>query len=214
MDPKVRYRTENELSIRKKEFLKICEILDFLKINYFLNTGILLGAVRDNDFIKWDWDIEISVFSNEFLPKIHLVSEKLRTSGFKITKIIEKKDNSKIDFTGLYPKEVTSYTIYAWKYSSMRNVFWRKELSIPEKFLNRFSKIKFLGRQFNCPDYCEEYLTFVYGDWKKPLRTSNKKAYLTSNYKKETHFFTIYMERLYVVLFNFWKLIKKFIKLK
>ena len=62
MDSKVRDRSKEELSIRKKEFLKISEILDKLKVNYFLQTGILLGAIRDNDLIKWDWDIEISVF--------------------------------------------------------------------------------------------------------------------------------------------------------
>ena len=75
MDPKVRVRTNNELLTRRKEFLMICDILDVLKINYFLTSGVLLGAVRDNDFIKWDWDVEISVFDNELLPKINLISD-------------------------------------------------------------------------------------------------------------------------------------------
>ena len=69
---KIRIRTPEELEVRKKEFLTICDVLEELKIKYFLQTGILLGAVRDNDFIKWDWDIEISVFSKDFLPRIHL----------------------------------------------------------------------------------------------------------------------------------------------
>ena len=89
MDPKVRDRTTDELLVRKKEFLKICDILDILNINYFLTSGILLGAVRDNDFIKWDWDIEISVFTNELLPKIDLVSNELKKANFKIEKIIK-----------------------------------------------------------------------------------------------------------------------------
>ena len=55
MDPKVRDRTKKELLIRKKEFLKIADILDILKINYFISSGILLGAIRENNFIKWDW---------------------------------------------------------------------------------------------------------------------------------------------------------------
>ena len=77
-DPKVRDRTEKELSVRKKEFLMICDVLDILGVNYFLNTGILLGAVRNNDFIKWDWDIEISVFTDELLPKIDLISNEIK----------------------------------------------------------------------------------------------------------------------------------------
>ena len=86
MDPKVRDRTDKELHIRKKEFLEICDILDKSKINYFLQSGILLGAIRDNDLIKWDWDIEISVFSDEFLPKIDLIVDELKQNEFKIKK--------------------------------------------------------------------------------------------------------------------------------
>ncbi len=214
MDPKVRDRTNEELNIRKKEFLKICDILDVIKINYFLNTGILLGAVRENDFIKWDWDVEISVFADEFIPKIDLISNELIKSGFKITKIIRNIDNSKIDFTGIFPGDVTSYTIYAWKYSGIRDVFWRKELSVPARFLKKFSKINFLGRQFNCPVSHEKYLTFVYGNWKKPLRTSNKKVYLSKDYKKETLLFTIYIEKFLMKIYNYAIKIKKFIRFK
>ncbi len=213
MDPKVRDRTSEELIVRKDEFLKICNILDILKINYFLTSGILLGAVRDNDFIKWDWDVEISVFANEFLPKIELISDKLQKANFKIDKIIRNKDNSKIDFIGHYPKNVTAYTIYAYKYSRIRDVYWRKELTIPSKFLNKFSKFYFLDRHFNCPVNINEYLTFVYGDWKKPLRTSNKKVYLTKNYKKKTLFFTIYIEKFLMKIYGYTIMIKKFMKL-
>ena len=38
----------------------------------------------------------------------------------------ESEINPKIDFIGAYPKDVTSYTIYGWKYSKIRDVFWRK----------------------------------------------------------------------------------------
>ena len=208
MDPKVRIRSNEELLVRKKEFLKICDILKTTKIDYFLSTGILLGAVRDNDFIKWDWDIEVSVFADEFLPKIDLITNRIKKSGFKITKVIRNKDNSKIDFTGAYPGDVTNYTIYAWKYSKIRDVFWRKELSIPSKFLKKLSKIKFLGRQFKCPNNCKEYLTYVYGNWKKPLRTSNKKVYLSKDYKKDTLLLTIYAERILNKIYDYYKVIK------
>ena len=214
MDLKVRDRTDDELNIRKKEFLKICDVLTSLKINFFLNSGILLGAIRDNDFIKWDWDIEISVFSYEFFPKIDLICLTLEKSGFKITRIIRNKNNLKIDFIGICPSDVTSYTIYGWKYSKLRDVYWRKELSIPSKFLNKLSKFNFLGQQFNCPSYIEEYLTFVYGNWKIPLRTSNKKVYLTKNYKKKILSYTILMESFFMKIFNILKIIKNFIFFK
>ena len=65
MDIKVRDRTKKELIIRKKEFLKICDVLDNINLEYFLNTGILLGAIREKNFIKWDWDVEITILTDQ-----------------------------------------------------------------------------------------------------------------------------------------------------
>ena len=81
-DDKVRNRTREELEVRKKEFLKICDILNNLEIRYFLQGGILLGAIRHNGFIPWDWDLEISVSSNEMISKMDHLLSKIRTSGF------------------------------------------------------------------------------------------------------------------------------------
>ena len=210
MDPKVRNRTTDELSVRKKEFLKICDILDELKINYFLQTGILLGAIRDNDFIKWDWDIEISVLSSELLPNIDLIVEKLKDDGFRIKQINKKKDDSKIDFVGFYPEDVTGYTIWSWNYSKIRDVYWRREFSFPARFLKSFSKIEFLGRQFNCPNNPEKYLEFAYGNWKVPLRSSDKDLYNTRNYKDKKKFMWARIKQSFLKkIYETWKFIKK-----
>ena len=67
------------------------------------------------------------------------------------------------------------------------------------------SKFNFLGREFNCPNNIEEYLTFVYGNWKVPLRTSNKKIYLTKNYKKNTLLYTILIEKFLMRIYHIFK---------
>jgi lipopolysaccharide cholinephosphotransferase len=185
MDLKVRDRTPEELSVRKYEFLKICDILDNLNINYFLQTGILLGAIRDKDLIKWDWDIEISVFSKEFLNQIEPLAESLKKAGFKILNITKKENDSKIDFIGKYPEEVTGYTVFSWNYSRIKDNYWRREFSVPSKFLNNLSTINFFGRKFKCPHEPEQYLTFAYGNWKKPLRTSDKELYNSRDFKNK-----------------------------
>ena len=212
MDPKVRDRTSAELFVRKKEFLKICDILDELKVNYFLQSGILLGAIRDNDLIKWDWDIEISVFSDEFLSKIDLIVDKLKKNQFKIKKVNKKKDDSKIDFIGEYPENVTGYTIWSWNYSSIRDVYWRREFSLPSKFLTSFSKIDFLGRQFNCPNNPKEYLEFAYGNWRVPLRSSDKDLYNSKSYKNRKKFIIASLkQKILKKIYESWKLVKNYI---
>ena len=100
MTDKTRDRSIEELTTRKIEFLKVCDILDSNKIFYYLQTGILLGAIRDKDFIKWDWDIEISVFSEDFFPKIDLIVKDLEINNFKMIKIIKKKKILKLTLLG------------------------------------------------------------------------------------------------------------------
>jgi lipopolysaccharide cholinephosphotransferase len=182
---KVRDRTPEELLARKNEFLKICDILEELNINYYLVGGILLGAIRDQDLIKWDWGVDISVFSKELLDQIDPLTESLKKAGFEILKI-NKKEDCKIYFKGKYCKKVTGYSILGWSYSKIKDVYWRSEYSVPSKFLNNLSTLVFFGRKFKCPYNPEDYLTYAYGDWKVPLRSSDKKVYNSNNYYKIT----------------------------
>mgnify|MGYP001181966267 CR=1 FL=1 len=65
MDPKIRDRTYDELLVRKKEFLKICNILDQLNIIFFFYFVIHLGDKRVKYFLKWVWDIYIIVLFDD-----------------------------------------------------------------------------------------------------------------------------------------------------
>ena len=49
----------------------------------FLEGGVLLGAIRDNNFIKWDWDVEIALFSEDFNNKFRDILEKLKSEGLR-----------------------------------------------------------------------------------------------------------------------------------
>ena len=68
--------------------------------------------------------------------------------------------------------------------SEDRDIYWRRSYSVPSKFLKNFSNISFLGRKFNCPENPKEYLEYAYGDWKKPIRTSDKDLYNSNEYYK------------------------------
>jgi len=180
---KIRVRTKEELQIRKYEFLKICEILNKLDINYFLITGVLLGAIRENDFIPWDWDVELSVFSDEVPEKLDLLIDEIKTSGFTIEKYYKELSMLKIDFVGKLPKETTAYTINGWNHDKIKNIFWRRTYKIPDHFLLNMKKIHFFEKYHFAPYPPEKFLEYQYGNWKKPLKTSNKLVYM----RKEFH---------------------------
>ena len=83
-------------------------------------------------------------------------------------------------------------------------------MSVPSKFLNNLSKINFFGREFKCPNNPEEYLTFAYGNWKTPLRSSDKELYMTGDFRNKMKTFTSNLKQIFVkIIYALWKLIKK-----
>ena len=182
MNKKIRIRSEKELEVRKNEFLKICNLLDKLDIRYFLQTGILLGAIRDNDFIKWDWDIEVSVFSDEVIEKFDLLVDEIKSAGFDILKDDRHLSQLKIDFKGQLSTETTKYTINGWSHDKNKKIFWRKKFKVPDYLWKEMRKIELFGKNHLAPYPPEKYLEYQYGDWKTPLMSSDKSVYLTKNF--------------------------------
>ena len=73
----------NELNDRNKGLQEITEVLSNMEIDYFLTDGTLLGAIREQDFIPWDWDIEIVLLTESVWDKTASLIEKAKYSGFK-----------------------------------------------------------------------------------------------------------------------------------
>ena len=48
--------------------------------------------------------------------------------------------------------------------------------------MKNMKKIKFFNKYHYAPNPPENYLKHQYGDWKKPIRTSDKSVYLNRNF--------------------------------
>ena len=181
IDPKIRIRNKKELIARKNNFLKIVNILEKKKINFFLQGGVLLGARREKDFIKWDWDIEISLFAEDLLKNFEYLENKLMSKNFKIINHNKTHFTPKIAFIKKND-DSTFFSLIGWKYNKVNKSYTRRKFKIPEKFLKNLTKIRFLKRKFNCPYPIDGYLKHQYGNWKKPLISQNKTEYLNKDF--------------------------------
>ena len=140
-----------------------------------------MGAIRNNDFIPWDWDVEICVLSEDVYNN-KLLLKKINDSHFKIIKQDNNLLSFKLDLLGKLAKEVSCYTIMGWNHDKQKEIFWRKNFKVPEHFLLNMTKIKLFDKFHYAPYPPEDYLTHQYGDWKTPIQTSDKDIYLSKEY--------------------------------
>jgi len=193
LNNKIRIRSKDELNDRKKCFLEICEILDELNITYFLIGGVLLGAKRDHDFIEWDWDVEINLFTKDLNDNFEAIMIKLLQQNFKIEACRKTETDSKIDLYKNYPKEVTGYTLNSYTHDKINAKYFRNRVSFPDHFLKEFEIIEFCGKKFNAPKPISDYLTYQFGnDWRIRKRTDDKESYMTPHFwKRESSFIVL-----------------------
>ena len=173
----------SELNDRNKGLQEITEILSNMKIAYFLTDGVLLGAIREKDFIPWDWDVEIVVLTESIWDKVALFIEKAKFSGFKISYIDQEYGNFKINFL----KYGNKYSLTGLALEGSSRL--RKSYTYPKAFFESKSQVKFRGKVYPAPSDIEEYLTYQYGDWETPPKDRYiKRIYLTKEVWRDSSF--------------------------
>lgn len=75
---------------------KIKKILDKHKINYWLDEGTLLGAVREKKLIEWDYDIDLSIWYKD-LEKITPLFDEISDTGVEVCFFEGKKHIDLVD---------------------------------------------------------------------------------------------------------------------
>ena len=160
MNNKTKIFSKEELDQRNLGLVEISAILEKHNIDYFLTDGTLLGAVREGDFIPWDWDVEITVLTESIFHKVAVILEEVKKDGFLFSSIIQSKSNFKLNVKKYDCKYSLNGLVENDEY------MFRDAYRYPKNFFLKKSNISFRGRNYPTVSDIEKYLVFQYGDWK------------------------------------------------
>ena len=164
--------TENDLIKRKLDLEDIHDVFLSLDIDFILIDGVLLGAVRDQNFIKWDWDIELALLEEAVIDNTTTILSALNEKGFRITLVDPFSITYKINVV----KRGTKFSLVGLR--SFYGYRYRINFKYPARSFKTLDEIEFLGKKYKIPSDVKCLLTFCYGDWQTPKRERIQSRYL------------------------------------
>lgn len=176
-------RSKHELILRRDLLFKAADILEQNNFPYFLDGGVLLGAYRDNAFIPYDWDIDLICRTEQLTDYLQTLTQAFLNRNFNID-AVEKRHRKMKLVVELHNQPVSLQGYFKeGEYRVRRhNTFTKK---IPQHFFEVGDTITFLDRTFPCCGPVEDYLNFLYRDWKTPLNSTKAFDYLHPQHYKE-----------------------------
>ena len=159
-----------DLVAREKGLRDFHSVVKKMGLNVWLTGGAILGAVRDDDFIPWDDDMDMDMLEEEFVPVMHEFNKRLIESGF-ITRFTDTKKFPKISCFKYGNKYAIGGTVLKGKWRV------RPNLKYPARFFEDSETVVFKGMDFLQPTPVEEYLEFCYKDWKTPVDSDVSEEY-------------------------------------
>ena len=200
-DDKVRLRTKEELLAQKEGLILIKNILEKIGVTYYLSSGTLLGAVREKDFIPWDWDVQMYLTMGNAYPLRDKITKSFINNSFIIHKFNDNNDSLKWDIrkNGIIFELTAWYLKGKWRYRK------KESMRVPAYLFDGYYNINFKGINYRTLNPPEEYLKFCYGDWKTPKRTSRKDIYSNSNHLRNfttSNKIKLYFKKIFLKFFN------------
>jgi len=150
---------------------------DFAKkigLDYVMMASSLLGIIRDGELLKNDPEIDVSILSGELNDELF---EDIRGDyHFQMYPCKEKFGEMYLSATKDHdsgPGWIAISPIWERKDRVFVNMLDSQCLLVPDKTItdkSTWSKVEYLGREFNTPHDPKDYLSKWYGDdWETPL---------------------------------------------
>lgn len=158
--PKINYNKNYHSNKAEDALLDLNDLFNAYNLKFFLISGTLLGAIRENKLLGHDNDIDVGVFENITPQTIYNLikkSDRFFELKSRSEKIIRLKHINGINIDIFYHYEEDA-------------VYWHSGVKV--KWKNTLFNLKdynFLGQTFKIPDQPELYLIENYGEgWVEP----------------------------------------------
>lgn len=165
-----------DFDVAERYLKDVKRVFDKHEIEFCLMYGTLLGAIREEDFICGDHDVDVVIFKKD-LGKIDGALKELDSLGY-----YHCKTNAvgMVNFGYVARREIaeTKVDFYVFHHVKKKNEYWfpryvnkykdqgPKEVFIyyPAKFFENMKEIDFKGEKFKVPTPPEEFLEYLWGD--------------------------------------------------
>ena len=181
---KTRIRSESELARRGRDLKKVRDALDEAGVDYWLASGALLGAYRDGDFIRWDWDVEIDVRQEDLEERLGDLHGALARRRFQVRMPrgnkwrvgCRRRNGTPIGIWGFALQTDVDGTLHRRKLVSTFNV--------PLRFWETGAFVELRGELYQAHAPVADYLAWTYGpDWRTPVRSDKHSEYLSAGFR-------------------------------
>lgn len=138
--------------VRGNVLFLVCDILEKNNVNYFLDFGTLIGAIRHKGFIPWDDDIDISVVGEDFYKAQDILNEALKDTdlyvdfgGYRASFILKVRDKvfKEMSYLDIFPYE------YSDNVTDTVEELSEKILKVKTDFFNKYSRYGFWEGKYN-----------------------------------------------------------------
>ncbi len=157
-------------------------VLDKYKVKSILSGSALLGVIRDNDLIPWSPGCILIVDFKEVKPFEDKIKGDLLKKGFRIARHFRKPGNWKIRADkNIINIEITGYNLKNHVYSRSSG---KRIKVIPSRYLKNLIEIEFKGMKYNIPVDYEKFLTHLYGNWRKVIKSEIRHSYKAKSHTR------------------------------
>lgn len=171
------FEDKQTLGFANDMLLKLADTLRQNNLQYFIDFGMLLEIVRDQQLIAWDDDIDLTCYEKDFNEIISVVEQFIKMQSntqfywrYSVVKDLKGNKSSIVLSFEDVKKQMLSFSIDIWLVHFSNDQAIQTMNKCDARHFLTTESILYKNFQLDVPKHYEAYLEHPYGDWKTPQK--------------------------------------------